>query len=145
MVLRLSMDHGFRQRKAIYQQVFHSHFRKSRIELGSGLLSNCFFLNTYLLTNTWLRPVEEDLSMSACIEHSASNIWPLGPGYRYSLHLPIWILVFLDFSFHCVWLWIELFVVGLRVFWSCVQRNAICLSSWHLGHSGCWTPYQVRR
>jgi hypothetical protein len=29
------------------------------------------------------------------------------------------------------------FMVGLRVFWSCDQRSAICLSSWHLGHSGC--------
>jgi hypothetical protein len=27
------------------------------------------------------------------------------------------------------------FVVDLRVFWSCDQRSAICLSSWHLGHS----------
>jgi hypothetical protein len=24
-------------------------------------------------TNTWLKTVEEDLSMSACLEHSASN------------------------------------------------------------------------
>jgi hypothetical protein len=32
---------------------------------------------TYLCgitTNIWLRPVEEDLSMSACFEHSASNL-----------------------------------------------------------------------
>jgi hypothetical protein len=31
---------------------------------------------TYLLTttNTWLRPVEEHLSMSACPEHSALNL-----------------------------------------------------------------------
>jgi hypothetical protein len=25
-------------------------------------------------TNIWLRPVEEDLSMTACFEHSASNL-----------------------------------------------------------------------
>jgi hypothetical protein len=28
----------------------------------------------WVVTNTCLRPVEEDLSMSACIEHSASNL-----------------------------------------------------------------------
>jgi hypothetical protein len=97
---------------------------------------------TYLLTygtttNTCLRPVEEDLSISAYLEHSASNLWPLGPGYRCSPYPPTWISVFLDFSFHWVWLWIGFFVIGLRVFWSCDQRSAICLSSWHLGHSGC--------
>jgi hypothetical protein len=34
-------------------------------------------LPTYLCgttTNIWLKPVEEDLSMSACLEHSASNL-----------------------------------------------------------------------
>jgi hypothetical protein len=34
-------------------------------------------LLTYLCgttTNIWLRPVQEDLSMSACLEHSASNL-----------------------------------------------------------------------
>jgi hypothetical protein len=33
-------------------------------------------LLTYLCgttTNIWLRPVQEDLSMTACLEHSASN------------------------------------------------------------------------
>jgi hypothetical protein len=43
------------------------HFTSS---LGLRLL-------TYLCgttTNSWLRPVEEDLSMSACLEHSVSNI-----------------------------------------------------------------------
>jgi hypothetical protein len=32
---------------------------------------------TYLCgttTNIWLRPVQEDLSMTACLEHSASNL-----------------------------------------------------------------------
>jgi hypothetical protein len=55
------------------------------------LLCNCFlyllfqvFLSvfysksaTYLCdgtTNIWLRPVQEDLSMTACLEHSASNL-----------------------------------------------------------------------
>jgi hypothetical protein len=82
-------------------------------------------------TNIWLRPVQEDLSMTACLEHSASNLWPLGPGYHCSPHPPTWISVFLDFSFQWVWLWIELFVKSLRVFWSCDQRSAIYLSSWH--------------
>jgi hypothetical protein len=82
--------------------------------------------------------------MTACLEHSASNLWPLGPGYRCSPLPPTWISVFLDFSFDWVWLWIELFVVGLWVFWSCDQRSAICLSSWHLGHSGYQTLYRVR-
>jgi hypothetical protein len=95
------------------------------------------FAWTYLLievylcgttTNIWLRPVEG----------------PLGPGCRCSPHPPTWISVFFDFSFHWVWLWIELIVVGLRVFWSCDQLNAICLSPWHLGHSGCQTLFQVR-
>jgi hypothetical protein len=98
------------------------------------------FILTYLCgtrTNIWLRPVEEDLSMTACR-------WLLGPGYRCSTHPPTWISVFLDFSLHWVWLWIELFVVGLRIFWSCDQRSAICLSSWHLGHSGCQNLYRFR-
>jgi hypothetical protein len=46
-------------------------------------------LLTYLCgttINIWLRPVQEDLSMPACLEHSASNLWPLGPGYRYADH-----------------------------------------------------------
>jgi hypothetical protein len=77
-------------------------------------------------TTTCLRHVEKDLSMSACLLHSASNLWPLGPGYRCSPHLPTWILVFLDLSFQWVWLGIELFVVGFRVLWSCDQRSAIC-------------------
>jgi hypothetical protein len=95
------------------------------------------FLFTYLCgtsTNIWLRPDQEDLSMTVCLEHSASNLWRLGPGYCCSPHPPNWISVFLDFSFQWGWLWIEFFVVGLRVFWSCDQRSAICLSSWHLGH-----------
>jgi hypothetical protein len=36
-----------------------------------------YLLNTYSCVttiNTWLRPVEEDLSMSACLEHSSSNL-----------------------------------------------------------------------
>jgi hypothetical protein len=88
----------------------------------------CYTL-TYLCcttTNIWLRPVEEHLFMTACLEHSASNPWPLRPGYRYSPHPPTWISVFLDFSLQWVWLWIELFVVGLMVFWSCDQRSTIC-------------------
>jgi hypothetical protein len=36
------------------------------------------------------------------------------------------------------------FLLGLRVFWSFDQRSAICLFSWHLGHSGCLTLYRVR-
>jgi hypothetical protein len=40
--------------------------------------STCFtYLLTYLCgttTNIWLRPVEEDLSMTACLEHRASNL-----------------------------------------------------------------------
>jgi hypothetical protein len=35
------------------------------------------YLLTYLCgttTNIWLRPVQEDLSMTACLEHSASNL-----------------------------------------------------------------------
>jgi hypothetical protein len=52
--------------------------------------------------------------MSACDEHSVSNLWPLGPGYRCSPHLPTWILVFLDFSFHWVWLWIDADVCAVR-------------------------------
>jgi hypothetical protein len=79
-------------------------------------------------TNFWLRPVEEELSIPACLEHSTSNLWPLGPGYRYSPHPPIWISVFLDFSFHWVWLWIGR-SSGLLII---CQRNAICLSSWHI-------------
>jgi hypothetical protein len=82
--------------------------------------------------------------MSACLKHSASNHWPLGLGYRCSPHPPTWISVLIDFSFHWVWLWIELFVVGLRVLWSCEQPSAICLSLCHLGHSGCHTLYRVR-
>jgi hypothetical protein len=105
-----------------------------------------YFLLTYLCgttTNTWLRPVKEHLS--ACLEHnhSAFNLWPLGPCYRWSPHSPTWILVFLECSFHWVWLCIEFSVVGVRVFWSCDQRSAIYLSSWHSGHSGCQTPYRV--
>jgi hypothetical protein len=37
-------------------------------------------LLTYLCgttTNIWLRPFEEDLSMTAFLEHNASNLWPL--------------------------------------------------------------------
>jgi hypothetical protein len=85
-------------------------------------------------------PVEEDLSMNACLEHSAS----LGSVFRCSPHPPTWISVFLVFFFHWVWLWIELFVVGFRVFWSYDQHSAICLSSWNLEHSGCQTLYRVR-
>jgi hypothetical protein len=81
--------------------------------------------------------------MSACLEHSASNLWPLGPGYRCSPHPPTCISAFLDFSFHWVCS-IELFVVGLRIFWLCDKRSAICLSLWHLGNSGCQTLYRVR-
>jgi hypothetical protein len=107
-----------------------------------------WFCYKYLLTSLcgtttiiWLRPIEEDFSMSACLEHSASNLWPLGPGYHYSPpHPPIQISVFVDFSSHWVWLWIELFVV----FWSCDQHSAICLFSWHLGHSSFQTLYRVR-
>jgi hypothetical protein len=115
-------------------------------------ITNFNNVDTYLLTylcgtttNIWLRPVQEDLSMTACLEHSAFNLWTLGPGCRCSLRPPTWISVFLEFSFHWVWLWIEFFVVGLiRVFWSCDQRSTICLSSWHLGQSGCQTLYRVR-
>jgi hypothetical protein len=82
--------------------------------------------------------------MSACLEHVAFTLWPLGPGYCCSTHPPIWISVFLYFFFHWVWLWIDLFAVGLRVFWSCDQRSAICLSSWHLGHLGCQTICRAR-
>jgi hypothetical protein len=112
-----------------------------------SLIVDLDFLLTYLCgttTNIWLRPVKEDLSMTACLKHSASNLWLLGSGYRSSPHPPISILVFLDFSFHWVWLWIELLVVGLRVFWLCDQHSAICLFSWHLGHSSCLTLYRVR-
>jgi hypothetical protein len=66
--------------------------------------------------------------MSACPEYSASNLWPLGPGCRCSPYPPTLV--------YPPWLWIELIVVGLRVFWSCDQGSAICLSSWH---SGIWT------
>jgi hypothetical protein len=81
--------------------------------------------------------------MSDYSEPSVSNLWPLRLGYRCSLYPPTWISVFLGFSFHWVWLWIELFEVGLWVFRSCDQRSAICLSSWHLGHSGCQTLSRV--
>jgi hypothetical protein len=108
-------------------------------------LLNC--LLTYLCgttTDTCLRPFEEDLSMSACLDHSTSNLCTLGSGYGCSPHPPTLISVVLDFSFDWGWLWVELFVLGLRVFWLCDQRSAICLSSWHLGHSGCEILYRVR-
>jgi hypothetical protein len=106
----------------------------SCINLFDADMQHGNFLVTYLCgttTNIWLRPVQEDLSMTPSLEQSASNLWPLGPDYRCSPHPPTWISVFLDFSFQWVWLWEELFVVGLRVFWSCDQRSAICLSLWH--------------
>jgi hypothetical protein len=112
----------------LFSLVFKTHF-------GISLCTSYLLMWHY---NQCLH-VEENLSMSACLAHSASNLWPLGPGYRCSPHPPIWISVFLDFSFHWVWLWIEFFGVGLRVFWSRDQRSAICLSSWHLGHPGCQT------
>jgi hypothetical protein len=40
-------------------------------------VSQYTYLLTYLCgttTNIWLRPVQEDLSMTACLEHSASNL-----------------------------------------------------------------------
>jgi hypothetical protein len=100
---------------------FFSHYSEQESRLS-------YLILTYVATNIWLRHVEEDLSMSACLEHSASNLWPLGPVYCYSPHPLTWISVFLDFSFHWVWLWIEIFVVGLRGFWSCDLLNeSACL------------------
>jgi hypothetical protein len=86
--------------------------------------------NQYLIKACWRRSLHDCLSWRTVL-------WPLGPGYRCYTHPPTWISVFLDFSFQWVWLWIEHFVVGLRVLWSCDQRSANCLSSWHLGQSDC--------
>jgi hypothetical protein len=92
----------------------------------------------YLVKVCWRRSLYNCLFWAQCF-----NLWPLGPGNRCSPHPPTWISVFLDFSFHWVCLWIELFVVGLRVFWSRDQLSAICLFSWSLGHLGCQTLYRV--
>jgi hypothetical protein len=87
----------------------------------------------YLVKACRRRSLHDCLSWAQCVQSLTSRA-------RLSVHPPNWILVFLDFSFHWVWLWIELFVVGLRVFWSCdqpclkydllkFQRKALTLSS----------------
>jgi hypothetical protein len=52
-------------------------------------------------TNIWLRPVEEDLSMTACLEHSASNLFDFRAAYRLkNLPLKYEQLVLLPFGQH---------------------------------------------
>jgi hypothetical protein len=121
---------------------------KSGLCYWIGTNIQCFFIpylcgtmwhyNQYLVKACWKRYLHDCLSWAQCVQS-------LTPRARLSLFTPS---AHLDFglpwfTFHWVRLWIELFVVGLRVFWSCDQRSAICLSSWHLGHSGCQTLYRV--
>jgi hypothetical protein len=94
--------------------------------------------NQYLVKACPRKYFHDCLSWAQCVQsltpRARLSLWP---------HPPTWVLFFLDFSFRWVWPWIKLFVVGLRVFWSCDQRSAICLSSWYLGNSGCQTLYRV--
>jgi hypothetical protein len=58
------------------ENVRHMCFHIQKI-IKKCVLTLCYFLLTYLCgttTNIWLRPVQEDLSMTACLDHSASNI-----------------------------------------------------------------------
>jgi hypothetical protein len=74
-----------------------------RFQIPSNSLLTCLCGTT---TNTWLRPVEEDLSISACLEHSASTVQSLTPSAVHPIR-PTWISVFFDFSFHWVCLSIK--------------------------------------
>jgi hypothetical protein len=74
--------------------------------------------NQYLVKACPRRSFHNCLSWAQCVQS-------LTPRARLSLFTPS---AHLDFGLPC------LFVVGLRVFWSCDQRSAICLFSWHLGH-----------
>jgi hypothetical protein len=65
----------------LHSDVRQFHFTLSSVQLCGTTI------------NIWLRPVQEDLSMTACLEHSASNLWPLAPGYRCSPHPLTWISV----------------------------------------------------
>jgi hypothetical protein len=73
------------------------------------------------------------LSWAQCVQSLTSR----APSGHLNFGLP-WFLL------HWVWLWIELYVVDFWRFWSCDQRSAICLSSWHLLHSGRQTLYRAR-
>jgi hypothetical protein len=54
---------------------FHEYIGK--IPRNFAQVDSSEYLLTYLCgttTNIWLRPVQEDLSMTACLEHSAFNL-----------------------------------------------------------------------
>jgi hypothetical protein len=95
--------------------------------------------NQYLVKTCWKRSLHDCLPWAQCVQS-------LTPRARLSLFTPS---AHLDFGLP--WFLLpkglalnRLFVVSLWVFWSCDQRSAICLSSWHLGHSGCQTLSRVR-
>jgi hypothetical protein len=80
--------------------------------------------NQYLFKACWRRSFHDCLPLAQCVQSltPAFAVHPIcPPRFRSSLSSPS---------------------IGFRVFWSCDQCSAICLSSWHLGHSGCQTFYR---
>jgi hypothetical protein len=58
----------------LFVKLLKQKYEKSTVSRLAPYFTN---LLTYLCgttSNIWLRPVEEDLSMRACLEHSASNL-----------------------------------------------------------------------
>jgi hypothetical protein len=111
---------GFQNRRMLFWHKYLTYvrFELKILELISKHANHYTYLlmchcNQYFVKACWRRSLHDCLSRAQCV-------WPLGPGYRCSPHPPTWIAVFLDFSFHWVWLWIDLFVSGLRVLRSCM-------------------------
>jgi hypothetical protein len=53
---------------------FKNNFCEQQIAQSMPECRRMTYLLTYVATNIWLRAVQEDLSLTVCLEHSAFNL-----------------------------------------------------------------------